>query len=180
MFGQETCQLMNSSYCVFRNKRSQPLMMCYSFGFLDGVSHPAVEGFHTNPNPGQETVRQGIILLGREGDQPNVPGATQRPPWALDGSFLCFRYLGQRVPEFNKFLTENALTINDPSAPPDLGRELLGARLVGRWRSGTWSCILAPASWQIQADARIAPRSTHRCCTSEGRPSSRHRSIPQR
>lgn len=96
------------------------------------MSQPAVEGFHTSPNPGQDSVRQGIILLGREGDQPNVAGVTQRPPWALDGSFLCLRYLEQKVPEFNKFLTENALTINDPSAPPDLGKELLGARLVGR------------------------------------------------
>jgi Dyp-type peroxidase family len=44
--------------------------------------------------------------------------------------------LAQRVPEFDSFLTANALTINDPSAPKDLGKELLGARMVGRWKSG--------------------------------------------
>jgi hypothetical protein len=86
-----------------------------------------------NPNPGQETVPQGIILLGRDGDA----NSTQRPPWALDGSFLCFRSLQQLVPEFNDFLEQNPIPIQDPSAPPELGNELLGARLIGRWKSGT-------------------------------------------
>ncbi len=114
-------------------------MMWCSFGFLDGISDPAVQGVDNSPFPGQETIRQGIILLGREGDQPNVPGITARPPWALDGSFLAFRFLPQRVPEFNAFLKNNAIPINDPSKPPELGMELLGARLVGRWKSGTSS-----------------------------------------
>lgn len=102
------------------------------FGFLDGISQPAVQHVDNTPNPGQETVRQGIILLGREGDTPNVPGVSTRPPWALDGSFLAFRYLFQLVPEFNLFLKKNPL----PGLPPDQGSELLGARLVGRWKSG--------------------------------------------
>lgn len=135
---------MNSPYRMFPGNLFRKLTVWYSFGFLDGVSQPAVQGFHTSPNPGQELIRQGIILLGREGDKPDVSGVTQRPSWALDGSFLCFRYLEQKVPEFNKFLTDKALTINDPSAPPDLGRELLGARLVGRWKSGTCFWILTP------------------------------------
>lgn len=104
----------------------QPLTSHCSFGFLDGISHPAVQGVDTSPNPGQETVRQGIILLGRD---PN----TGRPPWALDGSLLSFRYLFQLVPEFDAFLKQNPIT----SVPdPTLGSELLGARLVGRWKSG--------------------------------------------
>ena len=76
-------------------------------------------------------IAPGIILLGREGD----PIAT-RPEWAKDGSFLCFRMLAQRVPEFDAFLSANAIRINDPSAPAELGKELLGARMVGRWKSG--------------------------------------------
>lgn len=40
-----------------------------SFGFLDGVSQPAVSGVDSGKLlPGQEAVRQGIILCGREGD----------------------------------------------------------------------------------------------------------------
>jgi deferrochelatase/peroxidase EfeB len=113
-------------------------MKHYSFGFQDGISQPAVQDVDTTPNPGQQVVQQDVILLGR--DRPNAPPVT-RPPWALDGSFLCFRYLSQLVPEFNTFLKDNAIHSPDPSAPPDSGSELLGARLVGRWKSGTSSCL---------------------------------------
>jgi len=67
-------------------------------------------------------VPQGIILLGRDGDKQT------RPSWALDGSFLAFRYLPQLVPEFNAFLNEKPV--------PGLDADQLGARLVGRWKSG--------------------------------------------
>ncbi|MCJ1240810.1 hypothetical protein MMC14_008814 [Varicellaria rhodocarpa] len=97
------------------------------FGFLDGISQPAVQGVDTSPNPGQETVPQGTILLGRQGDV-----VTTRPSWALDGSFLAFRYLFQLVPEFDKFTKENPI----PGLPAGQGSDLLGARLVGRWKSG--------------------------------------------
>ncbi|KAI1130817.1 hypothetical protein F5Y10DRAFT_262761 [Nemania abortiva] len=103
------------------------------FGFNDGLSQPAVKDVDAGvtSEPGETPVRQGIILLGREGD--NV----QRPSWAVDGSFLCFRYLKQLVPEFDAFLKANALPVPRIRAPEDpTGAELLGARLVGRWKSG--------------------------------------------
>jgi hypothetical protein len=110
------------------------LTMYCSFGFDDGISQPAVQGLPTDPNPGHGTpIRPGIILLGRDGDGAKGPkDHTQatRPPWALDGSFLSFRLLSQRVPEFNAFLEDNATS--------DVGSDLLGARLVGRWKSGTF------------------------------------------
>lgn len=68
-----------------------------------------------------------VILLGRAGD--TVP----RPSWALDGSFLAFRLLQQLVPEFSRFLAENAPDVGDPSVDT---AALLGARLTGRWHSG--------------------------------------------
>ncbi|KAI0759576.1 peroxidase TAP [Trametes elegans] len=98
------------------------------FGFLDGISQPAVQGIDTRPNPGQETVRQGIMLCGREGD------TVARPAWALDGSFLALRDLFQLVPEFDTFLKQNPITSTGLSQAQ--GSELLGARLVGRWKSG--------------------------------------------
>ncbi|KAH0001952.1 hypothetical protein KCU78_g14625, partial [Aureobasidium melanogenum] len=101
--------------------------MTLSFGFNDGISQPAVDGFDLHPNPGQGNVPQGIILLGRDGD------VDRRPSWALDGSFLAFRFLSQRVPEFNEFLVQNAPVTNDPTASAS---DLLGARLIGRWKSG--------------------------------------------
>ena len=73
-------------------------------------------------------VDAGHFLLGEEGD--NVI----RPAWAKDGSFLAFRQLQQLVPEFNKFLTDHPIVV-----PGVLTREqgsaLLGARMVGRWKS---------------------------------------------
>lgn len=96
------------------------------FGFQDGISQPAVQGVDTKPNPGQETVPQGIILVGRDQDKVN------RPSWALDGSFLAFRYLFQLVPEFNAFLKQNPV----PGYPHKEGSEFTGARMVGRWKSG--------------------------------------------
>jgi len=47
----------------------------------------------------------------------------------LDGSFLAFRKLKQNVPEFQKFLDVEAQNTG-------LTSELLGAKLVGRWKSG--------------------------------------------
>lgn len=111
--------------------------MVHSFGFLDGISQPAIRGVDATAHPGQKFVNQGVTLLGREGDDLVVRGKSpvpiQRPSWALDGSFLAFRYLFQLVPEFHTFLKRNPI----PGLAPDLGSDLLGARLVGRWMSGT-------------------------------------------
>ncbi|KAF7335655.1 DyP-type peroxidase [Mycena venus] len=97
------------------------------FGFLDGISNPTVGGFQ-DPLPGQALVPTGEILVGETGD------SVTRPEWAKDGSFLVFRQLKQLVPEFNKFLADNP--INEPGLTPEQGSELLGARMVGRWKSG--------------------------------------------
>ncbi len=113
---------MSSTFLMSACEAYPLLMSMCSFGFLDGFSQPAVQGVDTTPHRGQETVGQGIILLGREGDKQT------RPSWALDGSFLAFRYLPQLVPEFNTFLKSKPI--------PGLNAEQLGARLVGRWKSG--------------------------------------------
>lgn len=115
-----------SSKCSAFRPRTSLLNNTHSFGFLDGISNPAIENIDTKPLPGQETIRQGITLLGRNGDP------TKRPTWALDGSFLVFRYLFQLVPEFNDFLSHHAI----PGLSKEDGAQFLGARLVGRWKSG--------------------------------------------
>ncbi|KAJ6616414.1 fungal peroxidase [Mycena sp. CBHHK59/15] len=98
------------------------------FGFQDGISNPAVDGF-VSPEPGQAVVAAGEILVGESGD------TVTRPTWAKDGSFLVFRQLEQMVPEFNKFLTDNPIV--EPGVLTDQqGSDLLGARMVGRWKSG--------------------------------------------
>lgn len=117
-----------------------------SFGFQDGISNPFLDEVDTVAIRGSETINQGIILAGRKGDVP-VDGTGKplvnfsRPAWALDGSFLAFRYLRQLVPEFDAFLEKNALPVPPPVNPGDpvpTGAEKLGARLVGRWKSGMY------------------------------------------
>ncbi|KAK7755328.1 dye-decolorizing heme-containing peroxidase [Diatrype stigma] len=97
------------------------------FGFEDGISNPVVKGLAEDLS-GQGPVEPGVIFCGRNGDS-----VTGRPSWALDGSFLAFRLLQQLVPEFDQFLSQNALKVGDPTVN---GAELLGARLTGRWKSG--------------------------------------------
>ncbi|KAK4901646.1 hypothetical protein LTR27_001418 [Elasticomyces elasticus] len=95
------------------------------FGFLDGVSEPAVDG--VNPSrtvsPGQDTIQQGVILCGRPGDQ------FSRPTWMTDDSFLCFRKLQQNVQDWDKFLMDASNQLGTWSTQ-------LGSRLIGRWQSG--------------------------------------------
>ena len=96
------------------------------FGWQDGISQPGVTGL-TTPLPGQRLLDPGRFVFG----YPGQPGGTTTPPlpWMSNGSFMVFRRLVQLVPEFNQFLTSQANTLGmDPG--------LLGARLVGRWKSG--------------------------------------------
>ncbi|TGJ80762.1 dyp-type peroxidase [Xylaria hypoxylon] len=144
------------------------------FGFNDGLSQPAVKDVDAGvtSEPGEKPVRQGVILLGREGDDGLlIPGqplkSVTRPSWALDGSFLAFRYLKQLVPEFDSFLEANALPVPRIRAPGDpTGAELLGARLVGRWKSGApidLTPIRDNPAFATREDFRFDPANQERC-----------------
>jgi len=92
------------------------------FGWLDGVSQPGIRGLST-PFPGQRLLDPGVFAFGY--------GPTLNPPlpWMKNGSFMVFRRLKQLVPEFDQLQFTQAQTLGmDPV--------LLGARLVGRWKSG--------------------------------------------
>jgi deferrochelatase/peroxidase EfeB len=101
---------------------------------LDGISNPKVIGFDKVINPGPSPVEPGVIVTGHTGD----PGISIRKDWSTDGSFVAFRYLFQEVPEFNTFLTKNPIAKdgNGKVLTPEEGSALLGARMVGRWKSG--------------------------------------------
>lgn len=128
--------------------------LLYPVGYSDGISQPyiQIEDDATKrraPLPGQLTVNPGVIICKQPGDpQPKHPG------WTSNGSFLVYRHLKQLVPEFDKFLEETVLkNILDPPANPGPDQEVinahpediqkrvdfLGARFVGRWKSGTYN-----------------------------------------
>jgi Dyp-type peroxidase family len=95
------------------------------FGFMDGISQPAVKGFDNTTVPGQTVIDPGFFLFGEAGDSL----ASSRPSWAKDGTIMAFRQLQQLVPEFDKFVADQA-------AANGISADLLGARIVGRWKSG--------------------------------------------
>jgi len=104
------------------------------FGFKDGISNPAIDGFAAaGTYPGQLPVQPGVIVLGHTFDNNGTPD-TRTSQLAKDGSFLVFRKLKQLVPEFNAFLLKNGTGFD--GLTPQQGADFLGARLVGRWKSG--------------------------------------------
>jgi Dyp-type peroxidase family len=129
------------------------------FGYMDGISQPGINGFTTQPMPGQTMIDAGHILLGESGD------STSRPSWAKDGSFLVFRQLKQFVPEFDKLLTDNP--IMEPGLTPQQGSELLGARMIGRWKSVSCHVIIVqPSHSQIVfLDPRVLQLILPHCST---------------
>ena len=91
-----------------------------------------MNGFNLNPSDGQEVVDPGVIIMGHPGDTAIDSGST-RAPWQVDGTLMVFRQLQQLVPEFNKFVEANAVSV--PGLTSQENVALTGARLVGRWKS---------------------------------------------
>ena len=105
---------------------------------MDGISSPSIKSL-TGHLPGQIEISPGVLICGQDGDELK----DSRPAWAKNGSFLVYRQLNQFVPEFNKFLVDNPVfPPNNPQIPfppnwtHEMGSELTGARMVGRWKSG--------------------------------------------
>ena len=109
------------------------------FGFKDGVSQPGVRGFHPedpdNPDerqghPGTKMIAPGEFVIGYVSEV----GAQESVEWMRDGSFQVFRRLSQDVAGWWAQVTRNGLSL--PSDDP-MTQDLLAAKVVGRWRSGT-------------------------------------------
>ncbi len=106
-------------------------------GYKDSIGQPAIEGSGVDPLPGQgRPIKAGEFILGYPGEA-GVPLAMPQPEvLGRNGTFLGFRKYQTLVGTFNRFLRDHAQTDED--------RELLAAKLVGRWRSGA-PLTLAPA-----------------------------------
>lgn len=120
------------------------------FGFKDGVSQPGIRGITPtddpvgNPDqghPGQDLLWPGEFVLGYPTQIAHAklgqdglntdPGLASKsgPAWTTDGSYLVFRRLAQDVPAFNSHVASLAATHGMHS-------DLMGAKLVGRYKSG--------------------------------------------
>lgn len=106
------------------------------FGFKDSIGQPAIEGSGVDPLPGQgRPIKAGEFVLGYPGET-GVPLPMPQPDvLGRNGTYLGIRKYQARVGAFNRFLRANGSTHEE--------RELLAAKLIGRWRSGA-PLTLAP------------------------------------
>jgi Dyp-type peroxidase family len=146
MLARERAALEASGALVYPDELAWPMEGREHFGFADGLSQPFVPGPGREPRAGDVAVAAGEILLGYRNAYDKIPHA---PRWGdvdvgRNGTYLVFRKLAQDVAGFWSWLDARArdLVPGDPTAAAEL-RELLAAKLVGRWRSGA-PLALAP------------------------------------
>src|SRR5438067_530620 len=106
------------------------------FGYRDRLSQPAIEGAGEVPTPGSGApLKAGEFILGypdEEGPPANLP---QPKILSRNGSYMAYRRLQEQVGAFREFLRSHGKTPEE--------RELVAAKLMGRWRSGA-PLVLAP------------------------------------
>ena len=134
----------------------EPLTGHEHFGWLDGVSQPAVRGVisadktpsgdldlltaRQNPSdagegqPGQDCIEPGAFVFGYVGpmaDLSATPAVVQNGSnFYDDGSLVVYRRLAQRVADFRAMIAAKSL---EHSVPADV----FGAKLVGRFKDGS-------------------------------------------
>ncbi|MGH9969163.1 MAG: Dyp-type peroxidase [Pyrinomonadaceae bacterium] len=107
-----------------------------SLGYKDGIDQPAIEGSGVDPLPGQgPLIKAGEFILGYPGEAGAPLPMPQPDILGRNGTYVGFRKYQSRVGAFNRFLQAHGNTEEE--------RELLAAKLVGRWRSGA-PLVLAP------------------------------------
>ena len=133
------------------------------FGFMDGISQPWIRGLSGDKpaQPGEAQFEPGEFVLGyrdNSGFRPPTPTVAAQhdcrnrlPPAAGDvgrrdfgrnGTYLAVRQLEQDTQEFDSWLCRAAAELRAGSSslasvPECAVRELLGAKLMGRWRNGS-------------------------------------------
>jgi deferrochelatase/peroxidase EfeB len=111
------------------------------FGFRDGLAQPNVAW---SDEPGDHgTVSFRHFLLGYSTSEiVSNPRAGAAGALVRDSGYSAFRWMYQDVAAFERFLEEQAPRLG-PDLRPEQAKELVAAKLVGRWRDGT-PLVLSP------------------------------------
>ncbi|MGE5801680.1 MAG: Dyp-type peroxidase, partial [Gemmatimonadota bacterium] len=106
------------------------------FGYRDRMSQPAIEGSGEESTPGSGApLKPGEFILGYPDENGPPFGLPQPEVLSRNGSFMAYRRLEEHVGKFRDFLNQHGKTADE--------RELIAAKLMGRWRSGA-PLVLAP------------------------------------
>jgi len=149
-FSQGLCILAEQDSVIPPGDETEP------FGYRDGLSQPLVQGLLGRGKPTESLINTGEFVLGYENelglltqipsienwadplgylaDHPSTPG---KRAFGLNGTYLVFRKLIQKVDEFRDYIHNSASEPNE--------RERNAAKIVGRWRSGA-PLVLSPDS----------------------------------
>jgi Dyp-type peroxidase family len=100
------------------------------FGYTDGIAQPTIDAAPPTLIPdAQPVVPLGEFLLGYPSEVSSSGYAVPQPPaLGQNGSFAAFLVLQQDVDGFEDLLVKNE--------SPSLSKELLAAKICGRWRNG--------------------------------------------
>lgn len=99
------------------------------FGYRDGFSQPVVEGSGAETLPGDgRPIKAGEFVLGYPSETGHPLAMPGPDVLGRNGTYVVFRKYHSHVAAFNRWLRDNGRT--------EAERELLAAKLVGRWRSG--------------------------------------------
>lgn len=114
---------------IWRQDCQMPSNEREPFGFRDGISHPAIEGSGIAGSDSHEApLKAGEIVLGYPDETGNLPPMPCPELLGRNGTYVAFRKLHERVAAFRSYLHESATSVEE--------RELVAAKMMGRWRSG--------------------------------------------
>ena len=127
------------------------------FGFLDGIGQPVIEGTGREAKQLDRTghatvIKAGEFILGHENEmlKPDpLPAGLNLPAFGMNGTYLVFRQLEQHVHGFWQYIDQVTRDASGNSVP--LEQDKLGAKMVGRWKSG------APVTTHPHTDPEIPP-----------------------
>src|SRR5262249_32879313 len=107
-----------------------------SLGYKDGIDQPAIAGSRVQPLPGLgRPIKAREFIRGYPGEAGVLLPVPKPDIFGRNGTYVGFRKYQSLVGAFNRFLRANGST--------EAERELVAAKLVGRWRSGA-PLTLAP------------------------------------
>lgn len=105
------------------------------FGYVDGLSQPHIAGTaQADPLDDDPPAATGEFLLGYPNQNRMLYPVPSPPALGHNGAYAAVRILKQDVDAFEAFLDANAAQM--PALPNVDPKELLAAKVCGRWRNG--------------------------------------------